>query len=158
MLKKRIAAAVLTASVSLATAMITLFEGVEHEAYLDPVGVVTICYGHTATAKLGQVKTEDECQELLRQDLAVAMNAVERHTTVDLTIEQRAALASFVFNFGETKYRTSTLLKKLNAGDKEGACAEMSRWVNGKVNGQWQALPGLVTRREVERSMCEVGL
>lgn len=158
MLKKRIAAAVLTASVSLATVMITLFEGVEYEAYIDPVGVVTICYGHTATAELGQVKTEDECQELLRQDLAVAMNAVERHTTADLTIEQRAALASFVFNFGETKYRTSTLLKKLNAGDKEGACAEMSRWVNGKVNGQWQALPGLVTRREVERSLCEVGL
>lgn len=158
MIKKRVATAVLAATVSLSTAMITLFEGAEHKAYVDPVGVVTICYGHTATAKLGQVKTEDECQELLRQDLAIAMAAVDRHTTAELTIEQRAALASFVFNFGETKYRTSTLLKKLNAGDKKGACAELSRWVNGKVNGQWKELPGLVTRREVERELCEVGL
>lgn len=156
--RTRIAAAAVAASVSLATAMIKLFEGGEREAYVDPVGVVTICYGHTATAKLGQVKTEEECQELLRQDLAIAMAAVDRHTTAELTIEQRAALASFVFNFGEEKYRTSTLLKKLNAGDRKGACAELSRWVNGKVNGQWKELPGLVTRREVERELCEVGL
>ncbi len=158
MIKKRIAGAVLAASMSLASVVVMNFEGIEYEAYIDPVGVVTICYGHTATAKLGQVKTESECLELLEQDLAIAFAAVEKHVTVPLTIERRAALASFVFNLGETKFRTSTLLSKLNAGDAPGACAEMKRWVKGKVNGVWHVFKGLVDRRAVEQELCEVGL
>lgn len=158
MLKRRIAAAALAASMSLATTVVMHFEGAEYEAYVDPVGVVTICSGHTRTAKLGQVRTEEECQELLEQDLAIAFAAVEKHVTVPLTVERRAALASFVFNFGETKFRTSTLLRKLNTGDTAGACSEMKRWVKGKVNGTWHVFKGLVDRRAVERELCEVGL
>lgn len=157
-LKTKLAGASLAASMSIAAAVIMHFEGSEHEAYIDPVGVVTICYGHTATAKLGQVRTEEECQELLQQDLDIAFAVVEKHVHVPLTVERRAALASFVFNFGETKFRTSTLLRKLNSGDAAGACTEMRRWVKGKVNGVWHVFKGLVDRRAVERELCEVGL
>ncbi|HGM8337746.1 TPA: glycoside hydrolase family protein [Pseudomonas aeruginosa] len=55
---------------------------------------------------------------------------------------------------GETQFSRSTLLRKLNAGDVKGACAELSRWVyaGGKV------YKGLVNRRKAERELCEQGL
>ncbi len=67
---------------------------------------------------------------------------------------RKAALASFVYNVGETQFSRSTLLRKLNAGDVKGACAELSRWVyaGGKV------YKGLVNRRMAERELCEQGL
>lgn len=154
MLKRRIAAIALTATLSIATAVVTLFEGDEPEAYVDPVGVVTVCYGHTATAQLGQTHTDDKCDELLKADLGIALAAVDRHADVDLPIERRAALASFVFNVGESAFKRSTLLRKLNAGDPAGACAELSRW----VYAGGRKLEGLVRRRQVERELCEVGL
>uniref|UniRef100_UPI00301DB766 lysozyme n=1 Tax=Serratia liquefaciens TaxID=614 RepID=UPI00301DB766 len=46
-------------------------------------------------------------------------------------------------------FRTSTLLKKLNAGDNDGAAQEFGRW----IHAGGKALPGLVRRREVERAL-----
>lgn len=154
MVVNRLRTAVAAATLSLATIVISNYEGFETKAYLDPIGIPTICYGHTATAKLGQSKTSEQCEELLEKDTLVAINDVESKVKVGLTIERRAALVSFVYNVGGTKFGNSTLLKKLNAGDARGACAEFSRWVYaGGVK-----LKGLVARRAEERALCEVGL
>lgn len=154
MIKKRLAVASLGAALSIAALLVSWYEGKENTAYRDPVGIVTICYGHTATAKLGQTHTDEECERLLQGDLGEAMAAVGQHVKVPLPVERRAALASFVYNVGEGAFRKSTLLRKLNQGDTAGACAELSRWVyaGGEV------LPGLVKRRQTERELCEVGL
>jgi len=154
MIKKRLAVASLGAALAVAAPLVSWYEGKRNNAYLDAVGVPTICYGHTGTAKLGQTLTDAECDALLEQDLGTAFAAVDRHTKVELPIERRAALASFVFNVGEEAFKNSTLLRKLNAGDAAGACAELDRWVyaGGKV------LEGLVKRRATERELCEVGL
>ena len=66
---------------------------------------------------------------------------------------QFIALMSFVFNFGEVKFATSTLLKKHNEEDYKGAGEEFERWVYAKnaVNGKKVVLPGLVTRRREEK-------
>lgn len=150
----RLRAAIAAATLSIATIVVSTHEGIETKAYLDPVGIPTICYGHTATAKLGQSKTSEQCEALLQKDLLVAIGDVESRVKVDLTIERRAALVSFVYNVGGTKFGSSTLLKKLNAGDPAGACAELSKWVYaGGVK-----LKGLVSRRAEERALCEVGL
>lgn len=63
---------------------------------------------------------------------------------------QRAALYSFTYNVGVSAFRSSTLLKKLNNGDRKGACDELRKWTwaGGK---QWK---GLQTRREIERELC----
>jgi lysozyme len=68
-----------------------------------------------------------------------------------LTDGQKAAFLSFAFNVGNGNFCGSTLVRKANAGDMRGACAELSRWVyaGGKE------LPGLVRRRAAERAMCE---
>ncbi|WP_230384451.1 lysozyme [Pseudomonas putida] len=154
MLNKRIAGYTLAATLSIATAVVSTFEGLRTAAYLDPIGIPTICYGHTATARLGERRTPEQCKEQLSKDLLIAIEDVERRVKVPMTVERRAALVSFVYNVGGTNFGSSTLLKKLNAGDPAGACAEMSRWVYaGGVK-----LNGLVTRRAEERALCEIGL
>lgn len=154
MLNKRIAGYTLAATISIATAVVASFEGLRTTAYLDPIGIPTICYGHTATAKIGDSKTPAECNDQLSKDLLISIQDVESRVKVDMTAERRAALVSFVYNVGGTKFGSSTLLKKLNGGDVRGACAELSKWVYaGGVK-----LSGLVTRRAEERALCEVGL
>lgn len=154
MLSKRIAGYSLAATISIATAVVASFEGLRTEAYLDPIGIPTICYGHTATAKIGQSRTPGQCKEQLSKDLLIAIEDVESRVKVPLTVERRAALVSFVYNVGGTKFGGSTLLKKLNSGDTAGACAELSKWVYaGGVK-----LNGLVSRRAEERALCEVGV
>lgn len=151
-IKGRVAAVVLSLSLAGAGAIVA-HEGMRKVAYVDPVGVVTVCAGHTATAKLGQVKSEAECAELLKGDVKHAEKAVKRLVTVPLTQEQYDALVSFTFNVGETALARSTLLKKVNAFDCWGAGAEFMRWT--QAGGK--ELPGLVVRRASERKQWEKG-
>jgi lysozyme len=152
MIRQRLVAGVLSLS-ALGAAGIVAHEGMRKVAYVDPVGIVTVCAGHTKTAKLGQVKTEAECQELLKQDAKHAEAAVKRLVTVPLTQRQYDALTSFVFNVGETSFAKSTLLKRINAFDCWGAAKQFDRWsyAGGKK------LPGLVKRRSDERREWESG-
>jgi len=149
-LMKRLGLTGLGGAVAIAAGTVGYFEGKENQAYVDPVGVVTICYGHTATARIGQTHTDQECERLLEQDLGKAFGAVDRLVRVELTPTQRAALASFVYNVGQGAFERSTLLRKLNQGKVVEACNELPRWVyaDGRV------LRGLVTRRQTERELC----
>lgn len=138
----------------IAAALIGFYEGNHTNAYNDPIGIPTICYGHTASAKIGQTVSESRCDELLAADLGLAFKSLDSYATVSMPPTRRAALASFIYNVGEGAFQKSTLLKKLNTGDTAGACAELSRWVyaDGVV------LTGLVNRRAAERELCEEGL
>lgn len=151
-LKSKVAATALALS-SIGALGIVAHEGMKRVAYVDPVGIVTVCAGHTSTAKLGQVKTEAECAELLKQDVKHAEQAIKRLVRTPLTQKQFDALTSFVFNVGETSFAKSTLLKKINLNDCWGAGAEFSRWT--MAGGR--ELPGLVTRRADERKHWETG-
>ena len=152
MIKQRLAAVALSLS-ALGALGIVAHEGMKRGAYVDPVGIATVCAGHTATAKLGQVKTEAECAELLKQDVKHAEKAVKRLVKVPLTQPQFEALVSFTFNVGEGSFASSTLLRKINLNDCWGAGKEFSRWVYA---GEMK-LPGLVTRRASEREHFETG-
>lgn len=149
LIKRAIAAGTLAAS----AAVVMYFEGKENTAYVDPVGIVTICYGHTATARIGQTHSDAECERLLQQDLGTAMTAVNRElpNAPELT---KAALASFTYNVGVGAFQRSTLLRKAKAGDLHGACNELMRW----TYAGGRQLNGLVRRREAERELCLQGL
>lgn len=153
-LKQRVIVGALTGALGMAGAVVTWFEGRSLVAYLDPVGIPTICDGITAGVSLGRVATEAECDALLAEELGKAMQVVDRLAIHEQPDTRRAALASFVYNVGAGAFARSTLLRKLNGGDVAGACAELSRWVyaGGKQ------LAGLVRRRAAERELCEVGL
>lgn len=129
-----------------AVALITAYEGLRLEAYKDPVGVWTICYGSTKNVQPGQVATLQECKNRLGADAEEAANAVRKYVQHPITQEQFDALVDFTFNLGAGNLKNSTLLRKLNAGDCYGAAEEFRRW----VYAGGQVLPGLPKRREEE--------
>ena len=131
-------------------ALLALFESYRAVDYRDPVGVPTACFGHTATAQLGKERSLQECEDILIAEVRETQTAVLRHVQVPLNDNQLAALTSFTYNVGETNFRTSTLLRKLNEGDYQGACDELPRWVYAKG----VRLNGLARRREQERLVC----
>ncbi|MEM6550111.1 MAG: lysozyme [Pseudomonadota bacterium] len=130
--------------------LVKQWEGLKLEAYLCPAGVWTIGYGHTRTVKPGTVINEQRADELLREDLRSAEQAVQRAVQVSLSSHQFDALVSWTFNLGAGALERSTLLRKLNAGDYEAVPAEMLRWVKARVNGKLQRVQGLVNRRNAE--------
>jgi len=131
-------------------AYVPQFEGTILRGYKDPIGIVTACTGNTSSAVLGKPYTKAECEQLLVDDLVKHSEGVMGCVDKPLTTGQRAASISFAFNVGVGAFCSSTMAKKLNAGDPT-ACAELLRWT--KAGGQ--ELPGLVKRRKIEEQMCE---
>lgn len=126
-------------------------EGRVYEPYKDVIGVWTVCDGHTGTDIIkGKRYTDQECDRLLWQDLQPVRKTVDSLVKVPLSEYQRAALYSFTYNVGTRAFSKSTLLKKLNAGDQQGACEELRRWIYAG-GMKWT---GLMNRREMERAMC----
>lgn len=104
-------------------------ELVDYWDSLPATPVATACYGHTATAKVGTVRTPDECDALLVRDLTTIYGpAVLKLTAGHVTQGQYNALTDFAYNLGIANLRNSTLLRKHNAGDYEGAAKEFYRW------------------------------
>lgn len=150
-MNKRLLVTLGAGTAALLTAYVPTFEGMVLRGYRDPIGIVTACSGHTATAVLGKPYSLAECQALLEHDLIEHATGVVGCIKQPLSMGQKAAFTSFAFNVGTTKFCRSTLAKKANLGDMAGACAELSRWV--RAGGK--PLPGLVKRRQIERDMCE---
>lgn len=140
-----------TGALVLALGVVTLWEGYDRNVYLDPVGIPTVCYGHTEKGlSLGQEFSADACHEFLTRDLIVASKAVIRLVTVSLHENEKAAFISFVFNTGAENFRKSTMLELINQGKIVEACHELPRWVYAKG----KKLPGLVKRRKAEMELC----
>ncbi|CAG8764744.1 6618_t:CDS:2 [Funneliformis caledonium] len=135
--------------------LIKEFEGFRADFYQDAAGHKTIGYGHNCDADPNKCKginaplTKAQAEELLRTDIAKFEGYVTSLVKVKLNPNQFSALVSFTFNLGQAKLAESTLLKKLNAGDYEGASKEFGKWIyaNKKV------LKGLERRREAEREL-----
>lgn len=96
-----------------------------------------------------RVFTLEECYELLYKDLTKFERGVDRYVTVQLTQNQFDALVSFAYNLGLGTFQRSTLRKKLNRGDYEGAANELLKY--NKAAGK--VLRGLTRRRQAERAL-----
>ncbi|HGG8805268.1 TPA: lysozyme [Enterobacter hormaechei subsp. hoffmannii] len=135
-------------------ALIKEFEGCKLTAYQDSVGVWTIGYGWTQPVdgkpiRAGMTIKQETAERLLKTGLVSYEGDVSRLVKVGLTQEQFDALVSFTYNLGARSLSTSTLLRKLNAGDYTGAADEFLRW--NKAGGK--VLNGLTRRREAERAL-----
>ena len=133
--------------------LIVTFEGEKLTSYLDTGGVWTIGVGRTSGSKLtvqrGQTITKTLSRELLYHDLKEAEGFVKALVKVPLNENQYGALVSFTFNVGGGSFKSSTLLRKLNAGDYKAVPSELMKWVND--NGK--RLDGLVRRRSAEGAL-----
>jgi len=118
-------------------------------AYLCPAGVATIGWGCTEGVTLGMRWTEAEATEGLRREIAKHEAAVNRLVTVDINQNERDALISFSYNCGIGALSTSTILRRLNRGDRAGAAAAFALW----NKGGGRVLKGLVARRSREAAL-----
>lgn len=132
--------------------LVKKYEGLQTQAYRCPAGVWTIGYGHTQGVKPGMEVTGEEAEAMLSRDLSQAGAQVERLVHVPLTDNQFSALASFVFNAGAGNLESSTLLRRLNAGDYDAVPTELAKWVKATdpKTGRKVTLAGLVRRRAAE--------
>lgn len=127
------------------------WEGDELTPYRDTGGVWTEGVGHTGPdVRPGHSITEAQSMALLAHDLLGAEASVEHAVKVHLNDNQYGALVDFVFNLGGGAFRSSTLLRVLNAGHYDQVPHELGRYVNGHVNGHLMRIQGLVNRRNKE--------
>ena len=129
------------------------FEDLRLKAYDDGVGVWTIGYGTTAingvAVKKGDTCTAEQAKSYMAQDLKKFESAVNTTVKVPLNQNQFDALVSLTYNIGIGAFKSSTLLKKLNAKDYKGAAEQFIRW----NRGGGRVLNGLVKRRKIEMEL-----
>lgn len=113
----------------------------------------TIGFGTTDGVKLGDSITPPKALQRALQDIQQYEGAIKRCVTVPLHQREYDAYTSLTYNIGQTAFCSSTLVRKLNAQDYEGACKEILRW--DKFKGQ--PLLGLTKRRQAEFQQCVGG-
>lgn len=144
------------AVVAAVCALATGYEGTVLHCYIDPVGVLTSCTGHTGPElRPGQVFTQGQCAAQLTADVQRAVQQVQ----ACVPGAPDRVLASFgdaVYNLGPViacDRGRSTAARLLAAGKWDAACLQLPRWnmAGGEV------LPGLARRRAAELDLCLQG-
>ena len=120
-----------------------------YEAYKCPADVWTIYAGITEGVYEGMIVTESQGMAMFREEIAKFEEAVASLVTVEINTNQRDALISFAYNVGSGALAKSTLLKKVNKSDFDGAAREFAKW----NKGGGRVLPGLVRRRAAEAEL-----
>jgi lysozyme len=121
-----------------------------YRAYRCPANVLTIGWGTTNEGSnhfdTTSRWTAEECHAAFLKDMQSFENGVKKLVKVELNQNRFDALTSFAYNCGLGNLKSSTLLKKVNARDWDGAAKEFRKW----NKGGGKVLPGLVRRRDSE--------
>lgn len=128
--------------------MLVVSEGIRTNAYLDTVGVPTIGVGETKNVKMGDKTTvEKALVRLLKSVDDEHGRGIQRCIGDDVEMYQKEYdwHLHFAYNVGVSGYCRSNTLKKLKAGDHEGACRAMAGWMKP---------PEIRGRREKEIAGC----
>lgn len=143
--KKGMAAVALAAMLAIATPFVADWEGKRNDPYIDAVGVKTVCYGETRVAM--RRYSDGECLVMLRDGVEeFAREVAKAAPGIEASPYEWAAHTSLAYNIGVGAYRSSSVRRLFNAGDRVGACRFMRRY---KFGGG-RVITGLVYRREGE--------
>lgn len=130
------------------------FEGLRLTPYICPAGYPTIGYG-TVNKPDGTKVTMDDppitketAEEWLVGELVSTYMAGVLRASPHLAANPKVlgALTDFAYNLGVPRYRSSTLRRRIDEQDWEGAQEELMKW----TKGGGRVLPGLVRRRQAE--------
>lgn len=144
-------------AVIVAAALCRQFEGLYLQPYMCPANVPTIGFGATRYPNGVRVTLADppitreyaeslllyELDDITPRVLRLCPNLPEWGTGA------MAAILDFTFNLGTGNLQSSTLRRKILAGDRDAAIAELGKW----VRGGGRVLPGLVKRRAAEAAL-----
>lgn len=153
-----------TDALAIATALIERFEGIEHEAYLDPIGIPTICAGLTYYPDGTPVRMGDVCDARICRahlDALLAKEYIPALAVIpgwaQLSAGRQAVLLSFAWNFG-ARFYGSAGFETISRVLREGAARpevyrQMADALALYVKAGGKTLPGLVTRRQQEAQL-----
>ena len=141
-------------SLEIAAALCRRFEGFSATPYLCPAGYWTIGYGtvykpdKTVVTPDDPAITQETAEEWLLRELRNNYLAGVLHASPHLARHPEAlgAITDFAYNLGVARYRASTLRRRINAEDWDGAKTELAKW----IRGGGRILRGLVKRRQAE--------
>ncbi|MFL1552483.1 lysozyme [Pseudomonas sp. D47] len=161
---------VITLAIGLAIPTVGYFEGRHLLAYLDPVGIPTICDGWTKGVKLGDTATPAQCDlwtiQALEEAERIFDQAVPEPIRSSISPTSKASFLSFIYNVGPGKPgvkdgfiwlkdgRNSTMVQLLRQGRVAEACRQLPLW----ASAAGKRLNGLVLRRAAELQLCEAKL
>ena len=128
--------------------------------YTDKLGrgqPLTVCNGITGAGVVaGKWYTPADCYELEKGRYLQAERAAKRLFAYWASYDAitQATFLDFIHNKGEGALSTSTMRRKANAGDVQGACRENPKWNKGTVKGVLTVLPGLKDRADTNAGFC----
>lgn len=128
--------------------------------YIDKLGrgqPLTVCNGITGAGVVaGKWYTPADCYELEKGRYLQAERAAKRLFAYWASYDAitQATFLDFIHNKGEGALAASTMLRKANAGDVQGACRENPKWNKGTVKGVLTVLPGLKDRADTNAGFC----
>lgn len=141
--------------------LIKQFEGFKDYVYMCPAGKPTIGYGHVIDSKLVALTkaaprmTREKAEQLLKNDVKEAEDAINSSVRVTLKQSQFDALVSLIYNWGAYNFKISNGLRKLNARDYKGAADEFFSKERGVVRIKKESSLGLYRRRQAELALWE---
>jgi lysozyme len=141
-------------NLELAAELCRRFEGFRTKPYLCPAGIPTIGYGSTYYANGRKVTLADApvdeptARALLMHELEHTYAPGVMRLCPGLATNERRfnAIVDFAYNLGVGRLQTSTLRRKINAQDWDGAKEQLMLW----TRGGGKVLPGLLKRRQAE--------
>jgi lysozyme len=130
-------------------------EGFREKAYLCSGGKWTVGYGQTEGITKDSTITEEEASEFVVTHINQLLKNIEVITKwqTPLYAYEIDAILSFMYNFGVSKFLSSTLYSKIVEGDAEGIKTQWMRWVYAKRKYQ----KGLYARRKRELKLFLTG-
>jgi lysozyme len=141
---------------ALSLSAVALVGLIAHEGYSDrpiipvPGDVLTIGFGTTEGVKPTDKTTPVKALQRAMADIQKFEGALKQCVKVPLHQHEYDTYINFSYNVGSNAFCNSTLVKKLNAEDYEGACKELLRW--NRVKGR--VVDGLSNRRQKEYTQC----
>ena len=146
-------------NLELAAELCRKYEGYRSKPYLCPANVATIGYGSTYYADGKKVTLQDPpmdeptARALLLIELEhTYLPGVLRNCPILITdVRKCNSIVDFAYNCGVGRLQTSTLKRKINANDWEGAKEQLMLW----TKGGGKVLPGLLKRRISECALLD---
>lgn len=133
--------------------LIASFEKCRLKAYDDGYGVWTIGYGHTKGVRPGMVISQEEAEELFREDLEEFEGYVLQTITETPTQNEFDAMVSLTFNIGPGGFARSSVARFFNLGEYKRAANAFLLWnkATNRKTGVLEVSNGLVRRRNAEK-------
>lgn len=133
------------------------YEGYVPEAYLDPVGIWTKCFGDTSNVVPGASYTFDECVRSLNDQVIAHAKPILKcvPALASKPDKVKAAMVSMAYNIGTHAFCTSSVARYANGGEWERACRRMAEIY---TTAKGKPMPGLKVRRKGESDLCLQGL